>query len=113
MPDLICEYYCEVGVREKLVASNKSAQASSPLEASLLQTVFEPSVLLRRPQEDRAKGMKFAPEVAMFAFPHGVRLATPEVRFLPLLDQIAFPPCSVDNNAARSLASLGGQLRPA
>ena len=73
---LICEYYCEVGVRTKL--ESKRSQASAPLEPALLDTVFEPTVLLRCPAEDRPRGMKFAPEVAMFVFPHGVRLATPE-----------------------------------
>ena len=77
---LVCEYYCEVGVRDRLVtAGTNRCPASAPPADLLLESIFEPFVLLRLPAEDRLKGMRFAPEVAMFAFPHGVRLVTPEV----------------------------------
>ena len=84
--DCVCDYYCEVGVREHLSpaeGSNSGAYISKSSadksNIALLTTLFEPTVLLRIPTEDRpGAGMKFAPEVAMFCFPHGVRLVTPD-----------------------------------
>ena len=84
--DCVGDYYCEVGGREHLSpaeGSNSGAYISKSSadksNIALLTTLFEPTVLLRIPTEDRpGAGMKFAPEVAMFCFPHGVRLVTPD-----------------------------------
>jgi len=72
-PAMLAHYYCEAGVRERLVL----ARASQP-SVPLLEAYFEPAVLKRLPAKDRA-GMRFAPEVAAFCFPHGVRLVTADV----------------------------------
>ena len=66
----VCDYYCEVGVRARLVPT-----ATSP--PHLFAATFEPSVLRRVPEID-VDGVPFVPEVAMFCFAHGCRLATPE-----------------------------------
>ena len=66
----VCDYYCEVGVRARLVPT-----ATSP--PHLFAATFEPSVLRRVPETD-VDGVPFVPEVAMFCFAHGCRLATPE-----------------------------------
>ena len=79
----IADYYCEVGVRERLVptSSSKSKALFAPKKRDalfeLFSNAFEPSVLRREPDRD-TPGLPFASEVAMFAFPHGVRLATRE-----------------------------------
>eukprot|EP00965_Chrysotila_dentata_P086281 2847034-Pleurochrysis_carterae.AAC.1 len=115
---LVVDYYCEVGVRDRLtiaaanaatVAERSSAGADaeghSPnvAEELLLGATFEPSVLMRLPETDRETlpfatevsafcrasrivGASFntdrvrmwvAPQVAMFVFPHGVKLVLP------------------------------------
>ena len=84
----IAYYYCEVGVRERLALSRTSRPEERTEGSFLLQARFEPSVLRRLPLEERP-GVRFAPEVAMFCFPHGVRLVTPEMaaaRPLPVVN---------------------------
>lgn len=71
---MVAHYYCEAGVRERLVAS-RTSRPSHAGSVPLLDAFFEPAVLKRLPKEDRP-GMRFAPEVASFCFPHGVRLVT-------------------------------------
>jgi hypothetical protein len=71
----VAHYYCEAGVRDRLVASRTSRPSQAGPNPPLLDTFFEPSVLKRLPSADRP-GMRFAPEVASFCFPHGVRLVT-------------------------------------
>ena len=68
----VCEYFCEVGVRDRLIPT-----ASSPTDADLYSATFEPSVLRRVPETDHP-GTPFAPEVAMFCFAHGCRVVSPE-----------------------------------
>ena len=58
--DCVCDYYCEVGVREHLSpaeGSNSGAYISKSSadksNIALLTTLFEPTVLLRIPTEDR------------------------------------------------------------
>ena len=77
----VCDYYCEVGVGSRLAptASSESKalfakKARDPMD-ELFSTAFEPSVLRREPEADIASN-PFATEVAMFAFPHGVRVVT-------------------------------------
>mmetsp|Transcript_617 Transcript_617/g.1933 ORF Transcript_617/g.1933 Transcript_617/m.1933 type:complete len:415 (-) Transcript_617:515-1759(-) len=77
-PSPIAYYYCEVGVRERLALSRTSRPEERTEGSFLLQARFEPSVLRRLPLEERA-GVRFAPEVAMFCFPHGVRLVNASV----------------------------------
>jgi len=74
----IAYYYCEVGVRERLALSRTSRPEERTEGSFLLQARFEPSVLRRLPLEERP-GVRFAPEVAMFCFPHGVRLVNASV----------------------------------
>ena len=74
---LVCEYFAEVGVREQLASANVARGGGGAADA-LLRTVFEPKVLVRLPRENRpGEGRQF-PELAMFVFPHGARLVTPE-----------------------------------
>jgi len=68
---MVCDYYCEVGVRERLVASKFNQPAA--VKNVLLDTTFEPEVLLRLPEANRVS-VPFTKSVAMFCFPHGVRL---------------------------------------
>ena len=75
MATLACDYYTEVGVREKLVALGKAG--SGNVEAALFGTTFDPKTLMRLPRENRpgdAGGL--CNGLAMFTFPHGVRLVT-------------------------------------
>jgi len=75
----VAHYYCEVGVRERLCPARASrASLVTGSGPPLLDGVFEPTVLKRLPNEDRP-GVRFAPEVAMFCFPHGVQLVTEDV----------------------------------
>jgi len=78
-PARVCDYYCEVGVRDglALTATHKSAAAAPQASGTqlLLSSTFEPKLLQRWPSHDRAE-MAFASEVALFCFPHGVRLAS-------------------------------------
>lgn len=85
----VCDYYVEVGVRDRLTPTARYSTAARAAQAAphggmkalahrgLLTAAFEPSVLRRLPEED-VPGNRFAPEVAMFAFPHGIRLVTSE-----------------------------------
>lgn len=78
--NLVCDYYCEVGVRENLVrikprARERHGSSRVPAADALLSGTFEPSVLLRHPQADRGRHA-FTNEVAQFVFPHGARLVT-------------------------------------
>ena len=75
MATLVCEYYAEVGIREKLVAVGKAASAGSA-EQALLGSTFEPATLMRLPRTNRPGGQ--FPALAMFTFPHGARLVTHE-----------------------------------
>jgi hypothetical protein len=79
-PSSLVHYYCEVGVRNRLMLSRAGRGPSSraSIGAPPLEALFEPSVLRRLPREEQP-GMRFAPEVAMFCFPHGVRLVTADV----------------------------------
>ena len=75
MATLACDYYTEVGVRETLVAVGKAGSGS--VEAALFGTTFDPKTLMRLPRENRpgdAGGL--CNGLAMFTFPHGVRLVT-------------------------------------
>ena len=72
----VVEFFCEVGVRNRLTPSGPLRKDTA--ETALLTTAFEPSVLVRLPANDRAGSVQFPPEVAMFVFPHGVRLCTPD-----------------------------------
>ena len=71
-PLAVCEYYCEVGARDRLTptASSKSKALFDRRESAaqqLFTTAFEPSVLRRVPEDDKAD-LPFPPEVAMFCF---------------------------------------------
>lgn len=67
---LVCAYYCEVGVRERLVAArHNSPDAAAEGLTALLRTAFDPAVLLRLPEQNRPGELNFTPEVAMFCFP--------------------------------------------
>lgn len=80
VPPHVCDYYAEVGVRDRLVlAAGVSGPKLEELGAKsfLLGSTFEPAVMLRMPTTN-VPGVSFAPEVAMFCFAHGVRLVTPE-----------------------------------
>ena len=68
MATLCCDYYAECGVRDRRLTPIGAAKSALTVERALLQTVFEPTVLMRLPLEDRP-GVQFAPEVAMFCFP--------------------------------------------
>ena len=75
MATLACDYYTEVGVRDELVAVGKASSGS--VEAALFGSTFDPKTLLRIPRENRpgdAGGL--CNGLAMFTFPHGVRLVT-------------------------------------
>ena len=76
----VCDYYCEVGVRERLTptaSTHKGAASEADASAQLFDASFEPSVHRRLPETD-LKAAPFASEVAMFCFAHGCRLATRE-----------------------------------
>lgn len=77
MATLACDYYTEVGVRDELVTVGKAGSGS--VEAALFGSTFDPKTLLRIPRENRpgdAGGL--CNGLAMFTFPHGVRLVTHE-----------------------------------
>ena len=68
MSALCCDFYAECGVRDRLTPVSATTASTSDDDALLLGTLFEPSVLLRLPVEDRP-GMQFPAEISMFCFP--------------------------------------------
>ena len=80
MATLCCDYYAECGVRDRRLTTIGAAKSAPSVERALLETVFEPTVMMRLPLEDRP-GVQFAPEVAMFCFPvRDVHVNPPNLR---------------------------------